>query len=248
MTSSLRCSTRLRILRRSSSSESVVKLMEATFSREQLLQAIERMADAIDANRDRLTELDAAIGDADHGINMARGFAAVRCKLPAVADKCIGTILKTVGMTLVSTVGGASGPLYGTAFMYAGNAVMGADRLTLGDMRRAATAAYEGIVKRGSAARGDKTMLDALGPVLDCLNSDQAETMLAAGGCTGLFVALVAEARRGTEATAAVAARRGRASFLGERSIGHIDPGAASMCLLIEALAGAGQPGEAVTS
>lgn len=222
--------------------------MEATFSREQLLQAIERMADAIDANRDRLTELDAAIGDADHGINMARGFAAVRQKLPTVVDKCIGTILKTVGMTLVSTVGGASGPLYGTAFMYAGNAVMGADSLTLGDIRRAATAAYEGIVKRGGAVRGDKTMLDALGPVLDCLNSDQAETALAAGGCTGLFVALVAEARRGTEATAAVAARRGRASFLGERSIGHIDPGAASMCLLIEALAGAGQPGEAVTS
>lgn len=209
----------------------------STVSKSKAVAAIERMADEIERNRDYLTELDSAIGDADHGINMCRGFAAVRAKLPSTSDKCVGTILKTAGMALVSTVGGASGPLYGTAFVCAGNTLVNEECLTLDGVRRAAQAAFDGVVKRGAAVRGDKTMLDAMAPMLDYLLSRQAEADLEAGGWARLWRSAADAARLGMESTIPIVARKGRASFLGERSAGHVDPGAASLYLLVESIA-----------
>jgi len=206
-------------------------------SKGKVVAAIERMAHDVEGNRDYLTELDSAIGDADHGINMSRGFAALRAKLPSVCDKCIGTILKTVGMTLVSTVGGASGPLYGTAFMYGGNALVGEECLTLEGVRKCAKAACDGVAKRGGAVPDDKTMLDAMIPVANYLLSQQAGSDLETGGWAGVWRSAADAAKDGMESTVPLIARKGRASFLGERSIGHIDPGAASFYLMMESIA-----------
>src|SRR5579885_383932 len=127
-----------------------------------ILAWLRRSAEVLHEQRDYLTTLDAAIGDADHGINMDRGFTAVMDKLPSVAEADIGTILKTVGTTLVSTVGGASGPLYGTAFLRAGTALAGRQELQPADVATGLDAALEGVVARGKAKTGEKTMLDAL--------------------------------------------------------------------------------------
>lgn len=189
-----------------------------------VIRFIEGVAARIKEHRDELVQLDSAIGDADHGINLDRGFTAVLAKLPTVADKDIGTILKTVGMTLVSTVGGASGPLYGTAFMRAGMAL--ADRQELGpaEIVAALEAAMEGIMARGKAQRGEKTMLDAIGPGIDVLKQSQAsgEDFVSA------MRRAVAAVEEGMKATIPMLATKGRASYLGERSIGHQDPGATS--------------------
>ena len=200
-----------------------------------LLTMLNKMAEVLAFEKEYLTELDTKIGDADHGLSMHRGFQAVIAKLPEVADQCAGTILKTVGMTLVSTVGGASGPLYGTAFMYAGNQVVGKEELTLADAANMFNAALDGITKRGKANPGDKTMLETLVPVTEYLLSlrdGESEPNSATIWQTVLQIA-----HEGMESTRPLEAKKGRSSFLKERSIGHLDPGAVSSYLLIKVIA-----------
>jgi len=194
-------------------------------STKQLLEIVARMAEVIRENKDFLTELDMPIGDSDHGINLARGFTAVEAKLPTVAEKDIGTILKTVGMTLVSTVGGASGPLYGTAFMKAGAKMAGKIEVGMEDFLVMMHEAVEGIKLRGKSTTGEQTMLDAMVPALEAM---KAEGTLAAG---------LAAAKDGVEKTKDMIATKGRASYLGERSLGHQDPGATSFTLILGVIA-----------
>ena len=184
-------------------------------------------------NKNYLTELDSAIGDADHGVNMDRGFAAVQDKLPSVADKDIGAIFKAVGMTLVSTVGGASGPLYGTWFLRAGMAADGKNELSADDLLAAFQAGLGGILQRGKATTGEKTMVDAMTPACAAMQASLAEG-------AALDVALqaaAAAAEQGMLDTIPMLATKGRASYLGERSIGHQDPGATSSTLLFRCAA-----------
>ena len=201
-------------------------------SRDQLIAWLEKLSDVMKDNRQLLTELDAAIGDADHGINMDRGFNKVNEKLPGVKEKDVGTIFKTVGMTLMSSVGGASGPLYGTFFMKAGMAVADSFEIDGPGLVCFLEAGVEGILQRGHAERGDKTMYDVWAPVLDTVKA-------AADGSTSVEEILsraVQTAQKGVKDTIALQARKGRASYLGERSIGHRDPGAMSSYLIIRTL------------
>jgi dihydroxyacetone kinase-like protein len=191
---------------------------------EHVTKFIEGVAARIKEHRDELVQLDSPIGDSDHGVNMDRGFTTVLDKLPTVADKDIGTILKTVGMTLVSTVGGASGPLYGTAFIRAGMALADRYELTPAEVVVALEAALEGIQARGKAQRGEKTMIDAIAPGVDVLKEAQAngEDFVSA------MRRSVAAVEEGMKSTIPMLATKGRASYLGQRSIGHQDPGATS--------------------
>jgi dihydroxyacetone kinase-like protein len=191
-------------------------------------------AAAVRQRRDYLTELDAAIGDADHGINMDRGMQAVLAKLDAGVSGSddIGGLLKVVGMTLVSTVGGAAGPLYGTLFLEMGKAAGAATQLSLAEWAAALRAGVAGVQARGKAEPQDKTMLDALLPAVEAL----AEAAKGAPGVGALRRAASA-AEQGMKATIPLVARKGRASYLGERSAGHQDPGATSSWLLVEAAA-----------
>lgn len=200
--------------------------------RECVLAWLRRSALALHEQRDYLTGLDAAIGDGDHGINMDRGFTAVMAKLPTVAEADVGTILKTVGTTLVSTVGGASGPLYGTAFLRAGTALAGKQELQAGDVVAGLEAALEGVMARGRAQRGEKTMVDALGPAVDALKASVAADQ----SLSEALHAAADAAAQGMEATIPLVATKGRASYLGERSAGHQDPGATSTILLLRAV------------
>ncbi|MGO8951706.1 MAG: dihydroxyacetone kinase subunit DhaL [Ktedonobacterales bacterium] len=196
-----------------------------------ILTWLRRSAEELRAQRNYLTELDAAIGDGDHGINMDRGFTAVLDKLPAVAEADIGTILKTVGTTLVSTVGGASGPLYGTAFLRAGTALAGKQELQLADIAAGLEAALEGIKARGHAQVGEKTMVDALSPAVEAFKA-------AADAGQSVHDALRSAANAaeaGMKATIPLVATKGRASYLGQRSAGHQDPGATSVTLFLRA-------------
>ena len=179
-----------------------------------------------------LTELDNVIGDGDHGINLARDFHAVNDVIGTFEGKDIGSILKAVGMKLVSTVGGASGPLYGTAFMKAGAYLNGKMEMNMDDFIGMMDVAIEGIMKRGKAVKGEKTMLDAMIPALDAMKASyeadkDAKKALDAG---------VAAAEEGIEYTKTIIATKGRASYLGERSIGHQDPGATSFTLMLKAV------------
>jgi dihydroxyacetone kinase-like protein len=180
--------------------------------------------------RDALTRLDAAIGDADHGANLDRGLTAAVAALEAQPADDPAAVLKTVATTLIKTVGGASGPLYGTFFLRAAGALDGDDGRALATAVRAG---YDGVVARGKAERGDKTMLDALGPACDALD----EAVAAGGSLDDALGAAAAAAAAGRDATEPLVARKGRASYLGERSAGHVDPGAASATLLVEAAA-----------
>jgi len=191
------------------------------------------MADVIHENKEYLTELDSAIGDADHGINMDRGFQSVLKKLPSVEDKDAGTILKTAGMALVSSVGGAGGPLYGTAFMQAGMAVAGKYELEAEDILAALEAALKGVVMRGKANLGDKTMVDAITPAVAAMR----EALRNGAGTAEALEQATAAAEKGMKDTIPMLAKKGRASYLGERSIGHQDPGATSSYLLIRTIA-----------
>jgi dihydroxyacetone kinase-like protein len=193
-------------------------------SAEHVIHFLEGVAAQIKAHRDELTPLDSPIGDAEHGINLDRGFTAVLGKLPTVADKDIGTILKTTGMTLVSTVGGASGPLYGTAFIRAGMALADRYELTEGEMVAALEAALEGIIARGKANPGDKTMVDAIKPGVDALKA----AIASGDDFRAAAQKAVAATEAGMKSTIPMLALKGRASYLGERSIGHQDPGATS--------------------
>jgi dihydroxyacetone kinase-like protein len=191
------------------------------------------MADVIDENKKHLTKLDAAIGDADHGINMDRGFKSILKKMPSVEDKDAGTILKTAGMALVSSVGGAGGPLYGTAFMQAGTAVAGKYELEAEDVLAALDSALKGVVMRGKANLGDKTMVDAITPAVEAMR----EALENGADTVEALDEAAAAAKQGMTDTIPMLAKKGRASYLGERSIGHQDPGATSSYLLIQTMA-----------
>jgi dihydroxyacetone kinase-like protein len=190
-------------------------------------------AGAIAENKEYLTALDAAIGDADHGINMNRGMQAVMAKLQASDPEDIGALLKTVGMALVSSVGGAGGPLYGTFFLQLGSKAIGKDELTDNDWVAMLAAAVEGVQMRGKAEPNDKTMVDALIPARDAL----AAAVAAGEPFADALHASAAAAEEGMKATIPLVARKGRASYLGERSAGHQDPGATSSWLLLKTAA-----------
>ncbi|HJV15216.1 MAG TPA: dihydroxyacetone kinase subunit DhaL [Propionibacteriaceae bacterium] len=200
---------------------------------EQLTDWLRRFHQLVIKNQTELTQLDSAVGDADHGINMARGMTAVINKLDGEQPTHINDLFKTVAMTLVTTVGGASGPLYGTFFLRFASAAGPAIELDADTLHMALRAGLTGIEERGKSGTGDKTMVDALSPALDAM-----EAVIKNGG--DLEAALNAArdaAVAGRDATVPMVARKGRASYLGERSAGHMDPGAASMALLFEALA-----------
>ena len=190
-------------------------------------------AEAIAENKEYLTALDAAIGDADHGINMNRGMQAVMAKLQAGDPEDIGALLKTIGMALVSSVGGAGGPLYGTFFLQLGSKATGKDELTDDDWVAMLAAAVEGVQMRGKAEPNDKTMVDALIPARDAL----AAAVAAGEPFADALRASAAAAEEGMKATIPLVARKGRASYLGERSAGHQDPGATSSWLLLKTAA-----------
>lgn len=198
-----------------------------------VLEFLQRSADVLHENKEYLTDLDSAIGDADHGINMDRGFQTILKKLPPVKDKDAGTILKTSGMALVSSVGGAGGPLYGTAFMQAGMAVSGKYELTAEDVLAALDAALKGVMMRGKSKPGEKTMIDAIDPAITAMR----EALENGAGTLEALEKATAAAEQGMKDTIPMLAMKGRASYLGERSIGHQDPGATSSYLLIRIMA-----------
>ncbi|UQA62974.1 dihydroxyacetone kinase subunit DhaL [Polyangium aurulentum] len=192
---------------------------------------LERAAEVMEREKMSLTELDAPIGDSDHGVNMARGFKAVQDKLGGIDRGDVGAMFKAVGMTLLSTVGGASGPLYGTLFLDAGKAAAGLAKLDLAAVTSCLEAGLAGVQRRGKAVVGDKTMVDALVPAVKALEAAKDAPLAEA-----LHRAAEA-AREGALATVPLVARKGRASYLGERSVGHKDPGATSSWLLLQCLA-----------
>ncbi|WP_430382171.1 dihydroxyacetone kinase subunit DhaL [Streptomyces sp. P10-4] len=194
-------------------------MLDADFFRRWMTTA----AASVDREAERLTALDSAIGDADHGSNLQRGFRAVTAALDKDAPDTPGAVLTLSGRQLISTVGGASGPLYGTLLRRAGKALGDAAEVGEEELAAALRAGVDGVMKLGGAAPGDKTMIDALVPAVDALASG--------------FAAARTAAEEGARATTPLQARKGRASYLGERSIGHQDPGATSSALLIAALA-----------
>jgi len=209
--------------------------LDAAFVRRWILE----IAAQVQGQRDYLTQLDAAIGDADHGVNLSRGFAAVVAKLEGAGDELSpGQLLTTVGATLMSTVGGASGPLYGTAFRGAGKASADVVSLDGEGLLRALRAALEAVQRLGAAAEGDKTMVDALAPAVGAFEREAR-----AGGDVLTAIHEAAEAAEdGMRATIPLQARQGRASYLGPRSVGHQGPGATSTALIIRALERAAAP------
>jgi phosphoenolpyruvate---glycerone phosphotransferase subunit DhaL len=187
-------------------------------------------ADRLHERKDELTRLDSDIGDADHGINMDRGFTAVRAKLDDLDGADLGAIAKQVGMTLISTVGGASGPLYGTLFLRLATAFGDASSVDATGLGAALRAGLEGVVQRGKADPDDKTMVDALAPAVDAYDAK------AAAGIGPALTAAAEAAAAGRDRVTPLVARKGRASYLGERSANHQDPGATSTTILIESL------------
>lgn len=185
--------------------------------------------DEISKNKEFLTELDGAIGDADHGINMSRGFNAVVSKITD-SDTDIGASLKKAGMTLISTVGGASGPLYGTAFMKAGTETAGMTSLDLETVERMLSAALKGIKDRGKAVKGEKTMIDSIEPALEAIQKGIKEGK----SLLNCLESAIRAAEDGVEYTKSIRATKGRASYLGDRSIGHQDPGATSALIILK--------------
>lgn len=195
-----------------------------------IIEIIHALNRKIEQEKDFLTELDNVIGDGDHGINMARGFKAVDEKINSLETDDIGAILKTTGMTLVSTVGGASGPLYGTAFMKSGMTMGQKTQMSLDDFLSCLDASIEGVKMRGKSVQGEKTMLDAMIPALDAMKAAKEQ---GADAVTVLRRGTEA-AKQGVEYTKTIIATKGRASYLGERSIGHQDPGATSFTCMLE--------------
>lgn len=198
-----------------------------------LIEVLRKIGDKIIQEKDFLTELDRPIGDNDHGINMARGFEAVAEKLAGLEDKDIGTILKTTGMTLVSTVGGSSGPLYGTLFMKMGMALKDKTEVSFGEFLDALKLGIDGVGQRGHSTVEEKTMLDSLVPSLKAMESDWQEHQ----NVQSALRAGAAAAQTGVEHTKDLVATKGRASYLGERSVGHQDPGATSYLFMIQTAA-----------
>ena len=205
--------------------------MDETVATAALDRWVRSFALLVAENKDLLTDLDAAIGDGDHGANMDRGMRAVLVALDDTPPVTASALFNKVGMTLVSTVGGASGPLFGTFFLRAGGSFGDTAEISLAQLAAALRAGLEGIVARGKAEAGDKTMYDALAPAVDALDSAVSEGMDRADALKLAFVA----AENGRDATTPMLARKGRASYLGERSVGHQDPGATTVALLMAA-------------
>lgn len=197
-----------------------------------VIEVLKKIGEKIEEQKEYLTELDQPIGDSDHGINLARGFGEVEKKLPTLEGKDLGTVMKTVGMTLVSTVGGASGPLYGSAFMKLGMAWGGKTELGMEEFLAGIDAAVEAVKQRGKAAVEEATMLDAMVPALDAMKKAAGEgsgsdaKAVLASGCKAAWA--------GAEHTKELVATKGRASYVGERGIGHQDPGATSFSFMLE--------------
>lgn len=202
-------------------------------SQSQIIKWLEKTAKVVKDNKEYLTELDSAIGDADHGFNMERGFNKVMGKIDEfLSTDDIGAILKNTGMTLISSIGGASGPLYGSFFLQAGAISVSKSELSLKDLKDAVEKGVEAVKARGRASVGEKTMIDVLDPALQSLNksvetNESLETALSN---------MIDAADKGMKSTINMIARKGRASYLGERSIGHQDPGATSSYLILNAL------------
>jgi dihydroxyacetone kinase-like protein len=204
--------------------------MAETVSKEQVVRWLRAAARSMREQKELLTRLDKAIGDGDHGINMDRGFGKVIEQLDGAAD--LAGVLKTAAMALISSVGGASGPLYGTFFLRASAAAAGKEQLSASDLYELMEAGLEGVRQRGKAQAGDKTMIDALLPAVQAFS----RAVAAAQDLSSALAGTVEAARCGAEATIPLIARKGRASYLGERSIGHKDPGATSSYLILKAL------------
>lgn len=202
-------------------------------TKQQVVDWLMRCGEVFSRERDFLTRLDTEIGDADHGLNMNRGFNKVVEKLPSVADKDIGFILKNTGMTLLSSVGGASGPLFGTFFIRAAQAANAKQSLDLPELQQMMQEGVEGVVMRGKAEPGDKTMCDVWWPVVESLGQSAQQNLSVAEA----LQRAADSAERAVESTITMQARKGRASYLGERSIGHQDPGATSVMLMMKTLA-----------
>lgn len=197
-----------------------------------VIKFLEKAASKIKENKEFLTKLDSAIGDGDHGINMDRGFSKIISTLDSLKDRDIGTILRTCSMTLISTVGGASGPLYGTAFLYASKLLNGKYEIDMNELLQVLKSALDGIKMRGKATEGEKTMIDAIAPALRAF-----EEKLKSGALpVEIMEAAVNAAKEGVKNTIPMKATKGRASYLGDRSIGHQDPGATSSYLIFEAM------------
>lgn len=210
-------------------------MTDGTVTLDRLADWLARFRDLVTEQQSYLTELDSAIGDADHGANMTRGMAAVMDKIGAAPSNAVDELFKSVGMTLVTSVGGASGPLYGTFFLRFGMTTGAVSELDGPALAAALRAGLDGVVARGKAEAGDKTMFDAMAPGIDALDAALATGADLASASS----AALAAAEAGRDATEPLVARKGRASYLGERSAGHLDPGATSTALLFQALAGA---------
>lgn len=204
-----------------------------TLSKQQVLDWLLRCAEVFTRERDVLTQLDTEIGDGDHGLNMSRGFNKVVAMLPAVADQDIGSILKNAGMTLLSSVGGASGPLFGTFFIRAAQVANAKQSLDLAELQQIIQEGVAGVVMRGKAEPGDKTLCDVWWPVMDSLGQSVQQQL----GMVQALQQAAVRAEQAAQATIPMQARKGRASYLGERSIGHQDPGATSVMLMMKTLA-----------
>jgi dihydroxyacetone kinase-like protein len=202
-----------------------------TLGKQHILAWLEALHRVYSENRERLTELDSAIGDADHGTNMDRGFTAVQAELTSQPRSDIKAIFEATAKTLIRTVGGAAGPLYGTFFLRAASVCSGRTELAAADLLAVFQAGVEGVQQRGKAMAGEKTMLDALLPALDAMRQGSE----AGDGLDAILDRGVAAAETGMRATIPMQARKGRASYLGPRSIGHQDPGATSSYLLLKA-------------
>jgi dihydroxyacetone kinase-like protein len=197
------------------------------------IRIVRRIQSVIHANTAELNAFDRPIGDGDHGTNLDRGFTAVLAKIESQSDQSLAAVFKTTAMTLISTVGGAAGPLYGTAFLRISTAIPELDDDHPRQVAAALTAALGGVQARGKATTGEKTMVDALAPAVEASNAAVEE-----GADTVIVLERAATAARtGMEATIPMRATKGRASYLGERSIGHQDPGATSCYLIIQAVA-----------
>jgi dihydroxyacetone kinase-like protein len=206
-----------------------------SLNRNQIVDWLYRCGEVFTKESDFLTGLDRAIGDADHGLNMHRGFSKVVEKLPAIADKDIGFILKNTGMVLLSNVGGASGPLFGTFFLRAAQATQAHQSLTLVELHQMIREGAEGVISRGKAEPGDKTMCDVWLPVAESLEQAIAQNL----SIPAALDAASQVAEQAVQSTITMQARKGRASYLGERSIGHQDPGATSVMFMVQMLAAA---------
>lgn len=197
-----------------------------------VIEILGQIAAKLDKNKEFLSELDAIIGDGDHGINMCKGFKAVVGKLSTDEGTDVAVIMKKVGMALVSNVGGASGPLYGTAFMKAAASVGGKSEIDINDFSQMLKDALDGVKMRGRGELGDKTMIDALEPALIAINKGIEDGL----SSKEILKEAKNEAFKGVEYTKTIVARKGRASYVGERSIGHQDAGATSSALIIETI------------